>query len=268
MTTELTQPPTTARSRILAPTAALAGIALLLSGCGDGGGDETAPASEQDSQATEQTPTESVYQFDQARVDDDDDQEPFVASEGEVVVQLSDELKATIPEDGSVAIDHYTLSAKAFETGICRLDVDIAYTDGGEDALSAPRRHQDETPQANLHEAITDVEIEEDEVVDEVPSDAELENGMDYMTKDFSHATFVDECSENAEDDITSLGFPYSQKPSKMNSADSDIIRNFANVDIAVVAGTQGGQDGASIIVTGDTAAELSVTGEWAPPEY
>ena len=69
MTTELTEHPTTARSRILAPTATLAGIALLLSGCGNGGGDEAASASDQDSQATEQTPTESVYQFDQARVD-------------------------------------------------------------------------------------------------------------------------------------------------------------------------------------------------------
>ncbi|WP_236865961.1 hypothetical protein [Brevibacterium daeguense] len=184
------------------------------------------------------------------------------------MVQLSGELAAAIPEDSAVAIDELVLTATAFSTGICRLEVEIVYTDGGMEVVAAgavsPRDSAEENAAVVLLNAGTRADIE---AVAEVPSDDEVEKDVTYVTNDLSHITVVDECSDAADDDFASLKFPYSVQPERPDAMEGD-IHEFATAEVAVIPGSQGGSDGASIIITGDTDAELTATGQWAPPEY
>lgn len=102
--------------------------APLLSACGS-----DAPA--EGSGAPEESPATGSsniveYQFDDQRVSDPDDVAPFIVTDQDVVISRSDELADIVPARG-VSIESYTLSAKAFPTGVCRLDMTIAYNGNG-----------------------------------------------------------------------------------------------------------------------------------------
>ncbi|MEU7317899.1 hypothetical protein [Streptomyces sp. NPDC007083] len=253
------------RTKLTATTTALAGLALALTACG--GGSEAPPdgGKDQNHNTTGQAPAQNVYQFDQARVDSSTDQKPFVSRSGDVTVQLSNELASVLPKGSTMAVDHFTLKAKAFSTGICRLDAGITYGDGGQDTLTAGREgHEDDAPQSNLMSALTGHGVDGDEIVDEAPGDDETTKGSRYITQDLSRITVVKECSKDAEDDLVKLAFPYAQGPQAKGIHSSS---DFAYAEIAVIASGQNGNDGASIVITGGTDAELGATGKWAPPK-
>ncbi|WP_159401648.1 hypothetical protein [Streptomyces sp. NRRL F-5053] len=260
---KLTETASVRRNGLIVPTAVLAGLVLALTACGGGG--ETAPGN---SKNPEQSPTSqapaNIYQFDQARVSTSGNQEPFVARNGRATVALSGELAGALPEGSAMAVDHFTLRAKAFRTGICRLDADITYKDGGRKALMAGRQdHEDNSPQSALMSALTGHSVDtEEEIVDEPPGDDETTKGSRYVTRDLSHITVVKECSEEDDDHLVKLAFPYAHAPQGEGIHSS---ADFAYVKIAVSENQDGGS--ASIIITGGTDAEVSASGEWAPPK-
>lgn len=59
----------------------------------------------------------------------------------------------------------------------------------------------------------SDERLEDDGLVDAVPSDDEDGTDAVYFTSDFTYATFVDGCSDDAEDGLVQLRFPYSAGP-------------------------------------------------------
>ncbi|GAA4521773.1 hypothetical protein GCM10023160_09200 [Brachybacterium paraconglomeratum] len=252
---------------LLATGLAVASIAF--AGCSGGseGDGDTAPAGGSDGEtSSEKLPEQVVYQFDEARVERSDDQEPFVSSDSEVVVQLSDDLKAAIPDERSVAVDHFVLSSKAFVTGMCRLDVEVVYTESGQQALAESNPDSDESPQEKVFAALADGGVDEEDVVDEIPADEDLEKDAQYFTSDFSHMTLIDECSEDDDNNFAYLRFSYEQEDTDDPDAIPGELGAFANVSVAVIPGGQGGSEGTSMIINGFTHAEVGVTGEWSQP--
>lgn len=251
---------TTAIKRYRAGTLAIGAVALALTLAGCGGAATGSPSASASEPPTAQ-PAASLYQFDQARVDSSKDQIPFVSSSGPVTIKLSDELKAVVPSGRTAWIDHYTVNAKAFDTGICRWDIDISYLNGSQDALGAKDPADPSfqgTPQSNIVGHLTNSHPDV-QVVTGVPSDDQVAKNRIYMTRDFSHLTGVGECSKSAKDGLT-LNFLYGEK------AHSVGFDAFANVRVAVVAGNQSGSAGSSMIITGTTEATVTATGKWAPP--
>ncbi|GAB3563356.1 hypothetical protein [Spelaeicoccus albus] len=218
------------------------------------------------SQAAGDTGDAAVYQFNNTRVGDSEDETPFVTTKDSIIIKMPDELKAAIPDGSRVAIDTFTLTPQAFSTGICRLDVAIDYAGGGKKALTSVDPYgEDEGPASNLLVYMIDHGLETnggDKVVDKVPSNDQVEEGSTYVTKDMEHITFVNECSDDNEDDIFELTNPYIEQDSKEAGNDK-----FASVDIAMVSGGgQSGGAGTTTIITGGTAADVSIDGKWKQP--
>lgn len=251
------------RTKMAAATAALVTAGLLLTACGGAGGTDA------DVEKTDPTPTKTqeaasptVYDFDNVRVASTEDQIPFTADGESITIKPSEELLAAMPDGARQTIDHYTISAKAFDTGICRLDVEIEFVHNGKEALSAPHPMSGETPTTHIMGGITKgYHFNEKALVDKLPADDELENKGFYFTKDFSQATFVDYCGEDNDDQITYLSFPTYQK------IDDNEIDNFAVASIAVIQGGQSGTDGVTVVITGETLADVSPTGKWEKAE-
>lgn len=198
-----------------------------------------------------------VYQFDEAKTDDDS---PFAASDSPVAVELPNELESALPTGAQLTVGRYTISAKAFETGMCRLDVETVFANDGRDTLSSTRERGRENPHEFVMSALTkDRRYSDAVVVDEPPSDEDLEDDGEYITEDFSRMTFVDRCSEDADDRFLPLDFLYPGE-------DGD-LESFADVDIAVVGVTQGGNAGTTLFITGQTEADVTPAGEWATPD-
>lgn len=250
------------RTPMIATGAVLAAMTSLLAGCAGGSGDVTVGDGSGDSDAGQSASESVVYQFDEAKSDDGT---PFTATDSAVTVQLSDELADAVPTEAQLAVDHFTLDATAFDTGMCRLDVEVAYANGGEDALSAPREGRGDTPESCLVWALLHGDntpgqaIIEPTVVDELPADEELERGVEYITADSTQLTAVHDCSDDADDDFASLSFLYP------GDEEGD-LDSFADVDVAVVQGGQSGGDGTTIMITGETEADLTPAGAWTAP--
>lgn len=189
-----------------------------------------------------------VYQFDEAKTDDDS---PFAASDSPVAVELPNELESALPTGAQLTVGRYTISAKAFET---------VFANDGRDTLSSTRERGGENPHEFVMSALTkDRRYSDAVVVDEPPSDEDFEDDGEYITKDFSRMTFVDRCNEDADDRFLPLDFLYSGE-------DGD-LESFADVDIAVVGGTQDGNAGTTLFITGQTEADVTPAGEWATPD-
>jgi len=255
----------TTRTKFAATAVGLTMTALMLAGCGSGteetsSGDATGSG---DSDAGQSASEPVVYQFDEAKSDDGT---PFTATDSAVTVQLSDELADAVPTGAQLAVDHFTLQARAFDTGMCRLDVEVAYANGGADTLSAPREGRGDTPESRLVWALLHGDntpgqaIIEPTVVDELPVDEELERGVEYITEDSTQLTAVHDCSEDADDDFVSLSFLY-------HGDEEGELESFADVDVAVVQGGQSGGDGTTIMITGETEADLTPAGAWTAPD-
>ncbi len=198
-----------------------------------------------------------MYQVDEVKTDDGN---PFT-SDSPVTIELSDELESALPTGAQMTVGQYTISAKAFETGMCRLDVETVFANGGQDTLSATRERGGDNPHEFVMSALTkDRKYSDAIVVDAPPSDEDLEDDGEYITDDFTRMTFVDRCSENATDRFLPLDFLYPGE-------DGDELESFADVDIAVVGGTQSGSAGATLFLIGDTEAELTPAGDWRSPE-
>lgn len=96
----------------------------------------------------------------------------------------------------------------------------------------------------------------EPEIVEALPDDA-IESGMTYLPSDFSRVSVVDDCSTGPEDSFTLANFPYS---------DGTMYNHvFANTNVAVMHGNQGGADGVTITINGELPdVEVSQNGEWS----
>lgn len=252
-----------------AALAVLAGLSLALTGCGgsneasNGSGGDTGG----DAAVTQEASADvAVFDFEQAKLDKYD-QEAFVATDQPVVVQLSDELKAAIPDGASVLVDSYTLTAKAFPaTGMCRLDIDIKYT--SDNALST---YVARTGADDEQSAVEDmIGFYSSTIVDTVPTDDELGNDYsDWITSDYTHAVRVADCIDQSRDGTATdaqLEFGYATPPSW---EDADTQEDFAQVDAEVYGGSQGGtNDGSTTITLNEavTKADVSVNGNWVKP--
>lgn len=226
--------------------------ALLLSACGSDSPAEGTSTPDESPAADSSNIVD--YQFDDLRVSDPDEVAPFIVTDQDVVISLSDELTGIVPARG-VSIESYTLSAKAFPTGICRLDMTIAYNGNGAQEV---QQGGDRGPEGNFV-TLTDGRGFFDhthQMVDALPSDEDIEEGMTYILSDFSRVSVVDECDSSPDDSFISANFPYSDA-TKYNHV-------FANTDIAVMQGNQAGSDGVTIAITGELPdAKVSPTGAW-----
>lgn len=201
----------------------------------------------------------TVYTYDDHRVVGDGDLEPYVVDTVvPVVFELPDDLRAAVPEDKTLAVDGFTVDATAFSTGVCRLDVEVDWADGGYEALASPSQIQPDLGEAaNAIGHVTSNLTYEPVVVDELPADEEVEVGATYVKNDGTAFTHVDECSEDYADDLIQLLFSYDEPVVETGSA------QILTSDIAVVPGGQGGAEGATLVIDSDVYASLSATGDW-----
>lgn len=240
--------------------AALAGLALTLSGCG-GAGDASAGSEGQPDNPEAAESATTVYNFDSAKVADSED-ESFVVTNSAFTVELSDELKAAIPSGRSVAVESFTVTPKVFPTGLCRVDVSVDYADGGLESVKTNPAHADDesVEDSVVGNVVRESFSDDDQLVDSIPSDDEVEEGVLYLTSDYRNITLVDECNEDDSETFIMTEFPY------INPAEDDSY--FAHASISVFSGGgQSGGEGVTALVNGDTAADLSVNGNWGALE-
>lgn len=252
------------RVRAMVTAASLAGLVFALSACS--GGPQNSGSAQAELSAEEQDAhVESlVYQFDEARVVDQDEQVPFVSTDAgrPIVVRLSEDLAAVVPTDRTVAIEQYSVTTKAFSTGTCRLDAEVTYASGGRDALAAPTPNIDGEPMQNVAASLVrGINEERVEVVKTAPSDDEIANRTVYITSDGSTLTIVDDCSEDPQntDWAQELLFPY-----------TDLIQGMGYREVLATAyvavlpgGGQNGGAGVTTIITGEVDADVSPNGKW-----
>lgn len=265
--------------RTITTVSALALAAVALAGC-SAAGDTDAPA---DSDTTTSQPGGSndagingnasgdepveaevegvtTYTFDDRRVVDSSDLEPYIVDTAvPVVFELPDDLRAAAHESKTLAVDSFTVDATAFSTGVCRLDVEVDWADGGYEALAEPSRItsnlDEEAAIAIAH--VTSNFTFEPALVDELPADEEVEVGVTYVQNDGTAFTHVTQCSEDYEDEMLQLLFSYTEPVAE--NAPTHLIAS----DIAVVPGGQGGAEGATLIVDSNVSADVSATGDW-----
>lgn len=263
------------KTRLSAAIALVAGLSLALSACGwtdtqqDGKGsageDQPASSAESDSSGEgsdsaegEGAPPAAVYNFDQAKVLTSDAETPWTTSDQSFVIELSDELKAAMPQGKGVAVERYTVTQKAFPTGLCRLDVAVTYTDGG---LESVKKSDPGDDHGSVGEAVMANLVytgNHTEVVEAVPSDDEVDEGS-FITSDHSTLTFVDDCSEGTEsndlDEFVEIRFPY---------LDRGDIDQFADTKIFVVGSGQDSEStGVTSVIYGGAQADVSASGKW-----
>lgn len=242
---------------------------LILSGCSSEPTANNSDTHDSSQSPEEQPPAEQaelVYQFDEARVVDEDEQVPFVSTDadGAITVRLSPDLAAAIPDDLDVAIDYYVVTTKAFSTGVCRIDAQITYAEGGQEALSEATSEYSSEPLQNVAGSIIDLypgTEEKVQIVAESPSDDAIDNETIYMTSDGSTLTIVDDCSEDVGDTdfAEEIEFPYTALID-----DKPYRQSFATAYVAVVpGGGQSGGDGTTTVITGEVKAEVGPNGTW-----
>lgn len=193
-------------------------LAATLTATACSGGGTTGTRSSADS-STGGMPATQIYQF--------DDQKAVVGSgsgippvqkfkTGPVEVRLSPELKKALPASTRIAVDHYTVSVKSFPSGQCRVDAKISYAPGGLARLK--QKGPAETNEDYYKDVVSRVLANtvtsigqsgsdparhaDANIVSNAPSDSALKSDTIYMTKDFSTATIVSDCTDT--DDIGS----------------------------------------------------------------
>ncbi|MGW8483554.1 hypothetical protein ACWGJP_10470 [Microbacterium sp. NPDC055903] len=253
------------RSRSAGTIVGIAGISLALAACGTAdSGTIASSQSAESSTDTAEAETGSVYQFDEARVVNQDEQVPFVSTDADspIVVQLSEDLSAVVPADRTIAIEQYRVTTEAFTTGICRLDAEVTYASNGLDALATPTPSIDAEPMQNVAASLTrGITADRVEVVDTVPSDDEIEYETVYITSDGSTLTIVDDCSEDPQDTDGSpeLQFPHTDVLEGMGYREV-----LATAYVAVLlGGGQNGGAGTTTVITGEVDADVSPNGTW-----
>lgn len=130
---------------------------LLLTGCSN----NAAPADDQGTknEAPDSSTESAVYDFENLKVADTDDALPLVASNVPVTIKLAPDLMHVIPNGKKLAVERFNDSAKAFDTGYCRVDVQIAYANGDIETLRAAeateRKEKIDQAKVDLEKAIT-----------------------------------------------------------------------------------------------------------------
>lgn len=253
------------RSRAAAAIAGVVGISFALSACSAADSGTSVPSQGAESTAdTAEAGAGVVYQFDEARVVDQDNQVPFVLTDADspIVVRLSEDLAAVVPTHRTVAIENYSVTPTVFTTGVCRLDAEVTYAPGGRDALAIPTPNIDGEPMQNVAASLTQgINEERVRVVEAAPSDDEIENRTVYITSDGSTLTIVDDCSEDPQDTdwAQELQFPYTDLIEGMGYR--EVI---ATAYVAVLpGGGQNGGVGVTTVITGEVDADVSPTGTW-----
>lgn len=192
-------------------------LAATLTATACSGGGTTGTRSSADS-STGGMPATQIYQF--------DDQKAVVGSgsggpvqkfkTGPVEVRLSPELKKALPASTRIAVDHYMVSVKSFPSGQCRVDAKISYAPGGLARLKqkGPAETNEDyyadVVSRVLANTVTSIGVSGSDparhadanIVSNAPSDSALKSDTIYMTKDFSTATIVSDCTDT--DDIGS----------------------------------------------------------------
>ncbi|OYO00729.1 hypothetical protein CGZ95_08895 [Enemella evansiae] len=263
---------TTTTTRLASITALAIAAVLGLSACG--GSDSTDQSanpqqgqgsSSEAGQSTDGSTEAKTYAFDEVRTAGSGDALPFVSDAGPVTITLSDGLRAAVPEGAQLIVDSYTVTAKQFETGMCRLDVTVDYAPGGQEAVTEPIRKPGEKnyPDAASRAEARLIDYGRDlTVVDTLPSDEQIANKTSYATPDFTQLTLVDECSEDPEDKFTALAFPYTSASAEATGRSEHTP--FAEVEIALVTNVET----PLVYVAGEVNdAEVSPAGEWMPKD-
>ncbi|WP_193554663.1 hypothetical protein [Rothia halotolerans] len=254
------------KARLSAAVALVAGLSLALTACGGtdaqngkGGTGGSDTSQSQPSAGADQSPSEpaeptTVYDFENAKVESSSDQMPFAAMDQPFVVRLSEELAGAIPDGQSMAVEKYIVTPKSFGTGMCRADVAVTYGDGGLESVKAttPGDKERESTEAAILYNLTG-KSPTVVPVDALPSDDDLVEDQAYVTSDGSGFTIVEECSEDDSETFVGLHFPYVDRGERSSE------QSYARASVTVL------RSGSST-VTGDTEADLSVSGNWTKP--
>lgn len=196
-------------------------LAATLTATACSGGGTTGTRSSADS-STGGMPATQIYQFDDQKAvvgsgsGSSDDKPVQKFKTGPVEVRLSPELKKALPTSTKIAVDHYTVSVKSFPSGQCRVDAKISYAPGGLARLKQKgpaetnEDYYKDVVSRVLANTVTSVgesgsdpaRYADATIVSNAPSDSALKSDTIYMTKDFSTATIVSDCTDT--DDIGS----------------------------------------------------------------
>lgn len=240
---------------------ALTAVALLaLAGCSGGAGTTGNGPSE----GKQSRQPENIYEFDQLRVADKDDATPYAVSDPKsVTIRLSEELKGVAPKDNPILVDSFTLTQRAFSTGICRLDVRVNYAEGGKRAITAPLASTSTSEQERF--AVKENRVKERltagaflggtdvKLVASLPTDDQISKQGFYMTTDYTAMTFVDECGTGPTDAMTDLTFPFTdQRPKESGWRQT----SFAGAEVTVMTG-------GTVVISGGVDADVSASGKW-----
>jgi hypothetical protein len=152
-----------------------------------------------------------------------------------VRIQLSDDLAKAVPAGKTLTVKSYTLTVKAFPSGMCRTDIYIDYSPSG---LAFYKAHPDK------HFGQT--------VVASSPSDDELKEGS-FITKDLSQLTVVSKCGDEVG------GLPFDYAPMAANTPTSDVFAR------ATVDTLKDPNDPGLSIEGAVNGATIGVTGKWEP---
>lgn len=182
------------RKRIVFFSSLLIG-GLLLTGCSN----NAAPADGQETknESPDSSTESAVYDFENLKVADTDDALPLVASNVPVTIKLAPDLMHVIPNGKKLAVESFNVSAKAFDTGYCRVDVQIAYANGDIETLRAAeateRKEKIDQAKVDLEKAIIkaskDIGYSVEETKEKFLSGPNKE--QNYRMLGFSESSFV-----------------------------------------------------------------------------
>lgn len=239
-------------ARTVAATTLTMTAVLALAACGGGNSTSDAEADGGSSSSQEESAESGwTYQFDEVKVADQSDAEPTTAESDPFTVTLSDELAKAAPDGAKLAVKSYKVATKALPSGLCRADVTVDFAPDGKDALTKKDGADDAFYEMTGQSA--------DKVVSEIPSDDQIPSeGGKYITKDASTFAVVDDCSEDTDDELIRLHFPFANKVDDW----------LAYANLIVAAGSQSGSEGSTTMIKGETrGVDVSAGGTWQKAE-
>lgn len=269
--------------------------AIVLSACGAGSSDDAAAGdgpAQKNSAVTAQKQTKKsegvVYEFEEAKDKQNEDSIHVLTTENTITVRLSDELKKAAEPVGDPLVESYTFTTKAFPTGICRVDIDIEYTDNAPELAEKAtewlyndeynyvmeNRRDDSTEPIEISRLSPErflimylipskSDYEDINFVDSIPVDEELGSDYEeYYTSDVEHVVQSGPCVNGeavTHMDVRDIAMPYIQEDGYPND-------DVATFDYAVTDESGTGEN-ATFALIGETSAEVSATGAWQPME-
>lgn len=266
--------------RVVSSAAAAGLLAFALAACSTGGqvpdSSPEGPGETSNSMEQPQERAGNVFDFDlqlQSRGEDSS----VDTFDGSVEIVPSEGLKAALPEGARLANDSVKIAAKAFPNGLCRINYEIKYTNGGLESLrEMAQKREERFAQGKDWEARVELAeimpvslvngFQYDKITysDNFPDDDVIEAGT-YVSNDGTRASVVGECNETDPlEGSVAIWYPLKKLVDGMQH--SPFQDDLGTAHISVYPSTTGGDP--FIVVEGRVRAEVTNTGEWAPKKW